>query len=186
MSIPDFERAEYTTPQVIEGEVVGHPLTRRSDAAFPLALLYGAAAAILGSIAYGMVASLGFMISIVAIGIAWLIVKAMMTASGGIGGRPYQVAAVALTYFAVSMGELLPLLYRAHHDAGLAIISLVNAVVLKYVLIGPFLELENGFNGILGLVILAIGLRAAWRWAAGSPGFSGSGRTRPVDPFGLR
>jgi hypothetical protein len=46
MSIPDFERAEYTTPQVIEGEVVGQPLTRRSDAAFPLALLYGAVAAL--------------------------------------------------------------------------------------------------------------------------------------------
>jgi hypothetical protein len=133
-----------------------------------------------------MVASLGLMISIVAIGIAWLIAKAMMTASGGIGGRPYQIAAVVLTYLAVSMGELLPLLYRAHHDAGLSIIALANAVLLKYVLIGPFLELKGGLNGILGIVILFIGLRAAWRLAAGSPGFSGSRRTRQVDPFGLR
>ena len=194
MSIPDFERAEYVEPRIVEGQVVeghvaGQPLARTSVTAFPLALVYGAVAAIVGAIGYGMVSSFGFMISIVAIGIAWLIAKAMMTASGGVGNRSYQVAAALLTYFAVSCGELVPALWRAHlfgsHLPGV----LLNPIVLKYLLLGPFLELQSGINGILGLIILFIGLRAAWRLAAGSPGFGGSGaagRRRSVDPLGLR
>ena len=185
MEVPNFDRAEYVEPQVIEGVVVGQPLSRRAPATFPLALLYGAIAAILGSIGYALVASLGFMISIVAIGIAWLIAKAMMTASRGIGNRSYQIAAVLLTYFAVSFGELLPLLWRAHQQHGASLAILLNPVVLKYVLFGPFLELQQGLNAIIGIVIIGIGMRTAWRMAAGSPGFGQTGTGgRRITPFG--
>ena len=190
MDMPNFDRAEYVQPQVIEGVVVGkplssQPLSRRAPASFPLALLYGAIAAILGSIGYALVASMGFMISIVAIGIAWLIAKAMMTASRGIGNRSYQIAAVLLTYFAVSFGELLPLLWRAHQQHGASLRILLNPVVLKYILFGPFLELQQGLNAIIGIVIIGIGMRTAWRMAAGSPGFGQTGTgSRRLTPFG--
>ena len=183
MSIPDFERAEYLEPRAVEGEVVGRP-QRNSRAAFPLALVFGAAAAVVGSIGYGLVASFGFMISIVAIGIAWLVAKAMMTASGGVGDRSYQIAAAMLTYFAVTFGELVPLLWKAIHVHGAPMSLLLSPVVLRYALLGPFLELRGGLNGILGIVILAIGIRAAWKLAAGSPGFGSSVRGPRMSPFG--
>ena len=170
MPIPDFTRADYNGPRVIEGEVVGVPV-RASSAAFPLAIVYGLVAAIAGSIGYGLVASLGVMISIVTIGIGWLVARAMMTATGGIGARPYQIAACLLTYFASTVGELLHPLWIAH-GRGMPLSAMLNSTVIQYFLIGPFLELTSSpFNGALGLIIIFIGLRTAWRLAAGTPGF---------------
>jgi hypothetical protein len=174
----DFSRAEYVEPQVIEGEIVGQPVSTRGAAAFPVALAAGAVAALVGSIGYAMIASLGFMVSIVAIGIAWLIAKAMMTISGGIGGRHYQIGAALLTYFAVSFGELFAII----HHLGTPLIALLSPRALWLGLTLPFMELQDGFNGILGLIILGIGIRTAWRLGAGSPGFGRGGQR--VTPFG--
>jgi hypothetical protein len=187
LSLPDFTRAEYDQPHAMEGEVVrapGLPAKSGLGHRFALALLYGAIAAALGAVGYAMVGLTGFMVSIVAIGMAWLIAKAMMTASDGIGGRVYQVVAVTLTYFSVSLGELLHPLWLAHAK-GLSIFSMFNPIVLKYLLFGPFLELADGFNGILGAIILAIGLRTAWQLAAGCPGFSRGGNASSAGTFGL-
>jgi hypothetical protein len=185
MSIPDFGRAEYNEPRVIEGEVVGLPPRRGVGSAFPLALLYGFAAAIVGSLGYGLVSSTGFMISIVAIGIGWLVARSMMTATGGVGNQSCQIAATALTYFAVTAGNLIHPLWKAHEQGFPASIILMNPLLLKYLLIGPLIELQGGLNGILGLVILFFGLRTAWKMAAGSPGFQ-RGQTARVGPFGPR
>ncbi len=185
MSIPDFGRAEYVEPRVIEGEVVGAPLRRGSSNALPLAILYGAVAAVVGSIGYGLVASTGFMISIVAIGIGWLVARAMMTATGGIGGRPFQIAAVVLTYLSVTAGGLLHPLYGLYRQGVPVGRLLEDGFLLKYLLLGPFLDVGRGLNGIIGLLILFFGLRAAWRMAAGSPGFGNAGGPR-MTPFGPR
>jgi len=174
----DFSRAEYVEPQVIEGEIVGQAVSSRGAAAFPLALAAGAFAALVGSIGYAMVASLGFMVSIVAIGIAWLIAKAMMTVSGGVGGRHYQIGAALLTYFAVSFGELFAIIH--HVGASWIVLASPRSVWLGLTL--PFMELQDGFNGILGLVILGIGIRAAWSLGAGSPGFGNGGQR--ITPLG--
>lgn len=193
MSIPDFERAEYVRPQAIEGEVVGAPTVSGMpyqaiepaaglDGRFVQALVYGVVAAIVSAIGYALVGLSGFMVSIVAIGMGWLIAKAMMTASGGRGGRAYQFAAIVLTYLSVNLGELLAPLSRAH-AAGVPVAAMVNGKVLGFLLMGPFFEL-NSFNGIIGVVILAIGMRAAWRVAAGAPGFGRAGQRTP-NPFGL-
>jgi hypothetical protein len=179
MSLPDFERAQYGDSQAIAGEVVGGVSRRTaSAAAFPIALLYGIGAAIVGAIGYGLFSLTGFMVSIVAIGVAWLIAKAMMLATGGIGGRQYQIAAVVLTYLSVSAGELVHPIYLAVHE-GAPLSILFSPKVLEYVVAGPFLELQGGFNGIIGIVILGIGMRSAWRMAAGGP-MSG----RRATPFG--
>ena len=173
MSDLNFDRAEYIQPQappVLAGEAVGRPL-HTTEGPFLRALLFGIVAAFAGAIGYAVVSLSGFMVSIVAIAMAWLIAKAMMTASNGIGGQRYQVAAVILTYFSVSLGELLAPLWRAHGEGMPIAHMLVSPQVWKFLLAGPLLELERGFNGILGIVILAIGMRAAWRMAAGGPGF---------------
>lgn len=185
MNIPDFRRAEYNEPQAIEGEVVGGPVRNSVGNAFPLALVYGLGAAIVGSIGYGLVSSMGFMISIVAIGIGWLVARSMMTATGGVGNRSCQIAATALTYFAVTAGNLIHPLWKAHQQGFPASIILFNPLLLKYLFVGPLVELQGGLNGILGLVILFFGLRTAWKMAAGSPGFQRGGNTR-VSPFGPR
>lgn len=186
MSIPDFERAEYRQPQTIEGESSGQGSSRvRGGAtAFPLALLFGAAAALVGGVGYALIGFSGFMVSIVAIGVGWLVARAMMTASGGVGGQVYQIAAVLLTYFAVTLGELLDLL----HYSGIpmtAVLHVPAPLLLRQLVAGPFLALRNPLNGGLGLLILFFGLRTAWRLAAGSSGFGQSGKMRRVNPFGL-
>lgn len=178
----DFSRAEYTEPPVIDG-YTGRP---EGTGNFGKSLIYGIVAAVIGGIGYGIIGFSGFMVSIVAIGVAWLIAKAMMTGSGGIGGRNYQVAAVVLTYFAVSLGEFIVLM----HYSGIPMGSMTHVPVptlVKYLVAGPFLALSgNPFNGGIGLLIMAIGMRAAWRMAAGGPGFgSGAGGPR-VGPFGVR
>ena len=199
MNIPDFSRAEYNddrnpAPRVIEGEVEGtsarppsDPLSsgrHTPDGNFGMALLFGTAAAVVGSLGYALVGLSGFMVSIVAIGVAWLIARAMMTASRGVGGRRYQIAAVVLTYLAVSCGSLFHPLWLAHR-AGLPLGAMVSVEVIRYALLGPILALSDGLNGILGAFILAIGLRAAWQMAAGTPGFGQTGGRR-LGPFGIR
>ncbi len=184
MSIPDFERAEYRQPQTLEGETVSGGYSRARGGRFPLAVLFGAAAALVGSLGYALIGFSGFMVSIVAIGVGWLVARAMMTASGGVGGQAYQVAAVVLTYFAVTLGELLDVL----HYSGIpltAVLRVPASLLARELVAGPFLALRNPLNGGLGLIILFVGLRTAWRLAAGSPGFGQSGKVRRVNPFGL-
>ncbi len=171
MPLPDFTRAEYPQPGPIEGEVVGVPLNQGGTAYLPLAVLYGVAAAIAGAVGYAIIGLSGFMVSIVAIGMGWLIAKAMMTASKGHGGRPFQIAAVILTYFSVTLGQTLDLLwYLRPHMAQVPGIGFSNELpsLFKYFLIGPVLDLSsNPISGAIGLLILFIGMRTAWQLAAG-------------------
>jgi hypothetical protein len=147
---------------------------------FVKALLFGAVGAAVGSIAWGLFSLTHFMVGIVAIAVGWLVARAMMTATGGVGGRPYQIAAVILTYFGCSFGDVLGAILQDH---GFASLSPVVLVVIG--LAGPFLQLSNPINGLLGLFILFVGMRAAWRLAAGSPGFGGAQSGPRVNPFGM-
>jgi hypothetical protein len=186
MSTPDFDRAEYVEPDVIDGNtgfVVGSP--RASNAALPLALVYGVGAAIVGAIGYAIIGLSGFMVSIVTIGIGWLVAKAMMTATKGVGGRQYQIAAVALTYLSASCGEILDDVWHIVHSGG-QISHFVTPALIPAILFAPFLDLVHNLGwGVLGLLILFYGLRTAWQMAAGAPGFGQPGGPR-VGAMGLR
>ena len=48
----------------------------------------------------------GLYLGYLALGVGWFVGKAMMKGSHGMGGRRYQIAAVALTYFAISVAEI--------------------------------------------------------------------------------
>jgi hypothetical protein len=187
MSIPDFERAEYIEPQVVDGEtglVEGSPKAR--NAAFPLALSYGVGAAVVGAVGYALVGLTGFMVSIVTIGIGYIVARAMMTATRGFGGREYQVAAVILTYLSASVGRVIDILVEAHKQ-GYDISRVSIFFLVKYSLFGPFLRFLDGnpFWAGIGLLILFYGLRTAWQLAAGSPGFGQQGGPR-MTVMGLR
>jgi len=78
-----------------------------SHAAFLRALLLGAGAAVISLVAYAaftIITSLyiGFM----ALAVGWFVGKAMMKGSNGMGGKRYQITAVLLTYFAISLAEI--------------------------------------------------------------------------------
>src|SRR5579859_3140606 len=78
-----------------------------SHAAFLRGLLLGIGAALLGLILYATVTiSTGWSIGYVALGVGWLVAKAITKGSNGLGGRRYQITAVLLTYAAISMAAI--------------------------------------------------------------------------------
>jgi len=78
-----------------------------NSGAFARALLFGAGAAIVGLVLY---AAFGIVTGLVAgylsFGVGYLVGKAMMMGSRGVGGLRYQVAAVLFTYASVSMAAI--------------------------------------------------------------------------------
>jgi len=123
---------------------------------------------------------------------------AMMKASGGVGGRRYQIAAVLLTYAAVSMAAIPIAFYfaserherQAQHQNHQADEQqsddsaqpatpapqprprlTLGAWLARLAMLGlasPFLELKgNPFWGAIGLVILFVGIKIAWRITQG-------------------
>jgi hypothetical protein len=83
-------------------------VTTEGHTAFVRALTYGIGAAVVGLIGYALIAILlqGWVISYMSIGVGWLVGTAMMKGSNGRGGGHYQIAAVVLTYAAVSMAAI--------------------------------------------------------------------------------
>lgn len=179
---------------------------RDSHAAFVRGLTAGIGAAVAGLIGYALISILlqGWVISYMSFAVGWLVGMAMMKASGGVGGRRYQIAAVLLTYAAVSMAAVPIWMYLAskehpkqtqqeklreeqrqlENETGqpeqsrghfaepqprpqLSVGEWLGRVALLG-LASPFLQLRGDpFWGAMGLIILFIGIRIAWRITAG-------------------
>src|SRR5437868_6543867 len=78
-----------------------------SHAGYVRGLLFGIGAAVVGMIFYaGFTIVTGIYIGYVSLAVDWLVGKAIMLGSKGIGGRRYQIAAVILTYAAVSLAAI--------------------------------------------------------------------------------
>lgn len=139
-----------------------------SSAAFTTAVVYGIGAALAGLAFYaGFTIAFHFFIGYVALAVGWLIGKAMMAGSKGIGGRKYQIVAVMLTYFAISLASV-PILLAEAYEKGTDI-DWANfaGVLLAYGIASPILDLAGGMVfGLVGLLILFVGLRIAWRLTA--------------------
>ncbi len=147
------------------------------QAAPPLSLmraaLYGGAAALGGCAIYALVAIvLHAEIGIIAILVGWMVGKAIRHASHGRGGRPQQILAVVLTYFAITTSYIPVIVYHIAKDpprveaqgapaearprpnvSGLALYLLMLAAI------APFLSLTSGLGGLISLFILFVGLR---------------------------
>jgi hypothetical protein len=140
-----------------------------THAAFVQSVLYGVGAALVGLAFYATFTIVThFYLGYVALAVGWLVAKAMMTGSKGVGGTRYQVVAVILTYAAISLASI-PILIAAvaREGAGAAIdwSRLAGRLVLWGVA-SPFMELRLGVSGVIGLVILFVGLRIAYRMTA--------------------
>lgn len=207
--VPQFATAEYSAQP---GEVVckscGKPITGAyyqangvpvcgpcvqrikdqapvdSHSAFVRGICFGVGGAILGLALYvGFALATGWIVGFVSLAVGYMVGKAIVFGSGGVGGRRYQVAAVLLTYIAVSMAAV-PIAIsqqmkqknaqqRAQaSDSTTAVkpkMSPLKAIgVLSIVgLLSPFLDLANPAHGVIGLIILFVGIRIAWTLTAG-------------------
>ena len=157
------------------------------------AALYGGGAALAGCALYAAVAIiLHIEFGLIAIVVGIMVGKAIRHASKGLGGRPQQILAVVLTYFAITTSYIPVFIYsyaqtrhkiEQQHAAQspssqtptppLATptprpaprMSLTRAIIFTFVLaaVAPFLILfHNPVSGLLSLFIIFIGLQRAW------------------------
>lgn len=86
---------------------IQNSIPQDSHAAFTRALIFGFGGALLGLALYAGVEILtNFTIGYLALAVGYIVAKAMMLGSNNIGGRRYQVTALLLTYFAISMAAI--------------------------------------------------------------------------------
>ena len=157
------------------------------------AAIYGAAAAFGGFLIYVLVAILfNLEIGIIAVLVGWMVGAAIRRASNGLGGRPQQILAVTLTYFAISTSYIPVMIYQywkspagqqriktggekqtqpeqtapmksGERNLGVSIGAFLFSVLLLAA-VGPFLALQGAFiSGAISLFILFIGMQRAWR-----------------------
>ena len=188
-------------------------IPKDTHSAFVRALIFGVGGFVLGLTLYsGFTILTGIYIGYISLAVGFLVGKAIRLGSGGIGGRRYQIAAVVLTYAAVSMSAIpigisqymkeqktKPPAHQvaapssnspsaaspsapgqsegvAADDAAPASPTApkqksgLGSAIIGLALLGlasPFLELQDPFHGIIGLVILWVGISIAWRLTAG-------------------
>jgi hypothetical protein len=161
------------------------------------ASLYGGGAALAGCALYTLVAIVtNIEAAIVAIAVGIMVGKAVRLGCNGLGGRPQQVLAVALTYLAITASFIPVSIYhlnRPRHapsqqtspqqtpttQPGASTVAASPAPPLSFTgalvtlmavaLVSPFLGLfANPLSGLLSLFIIFIGLQRAWALTARS------------------
>ena len=166
-------------------EQVKDQIPKDSHTAFVRGVLLGIGGAILGLVLYVAVAlTTGLIIGFVSLAVGYIVGKAVVMGSGGLGGRRYQVAAVLLTYIAVSLAAVpiaisQQMKQRSAQHAQVSGSATANApkvspakAVATLTLLGlasPFLDVADPAHGIIGLIILFVGIRIAWKITAGRP-----------------
>ncbi|HKW73988.1 MAG TPA: hypothetical protein VJN64_00555 [Terriglobales bacterium] len=229
---PQFATAEYSSPQPANScKVCSQAITasfyrangsmvcgrcadriRRetpqdSHAAFVRSFLFGLGGFAIGLVLYaGFVIATGISIGYISLVVGWLVGKAMMMGSGGVGGRRYQITAVLLTYAAVSMAFVpiaisvmrskphvpqvriqpqqqtqateaepvsptadAPAIAPSPAPAARKPAMGLGRAIATLAVIGlgsPFIELQSGGSGVIGLIILLVGMQFAWKITA--------------------
>ena len=149
------------------------------------AAIYGAGAALAGCALYALVSIItGWEIGLIAIVVGFMVGKAVRKGSSGLGGRPQQILAVTLTYFAITTSYVPVFIYQAVKNpaslqqpkqeqppvaAGKKPAMSLGKALLMITLIAaaaPFLNLTGGMGALITLFIIFIGLKQAWRLTA--------------------
>jgi hypothetical protein len=152
------------------------------------AALYGAGAALAGCALYALVAIVtGLEVGLIAIVVGIMVGKAVRKGSRGLGGRPQQILAVLLTYFAITTSYIPVFIYQqikkpaqvqqaqsgksqpavedapktSESQAGMSFGKAV-VVLLAIAAAAPFLSLGEGLGALISLFIIFIGLQRAW------------------------
>ena len=125
------------------------------------AALYGAGAALAGSILWAAVAILFHVqLGIIAIVVGVMVGKAVRAGSRGLGGRPQQILAVLLTYFAITTSYMLVYLHAVETNPQVPEQLMTLLVIFAA---APFYGLTRGVGGLISLFIVFIALQQAWR-----------------------
>jgi hypothetical protein len=143
--VPQFATAEFA-PDDPKLTCTGR-IPKDTHAAFLRALLFGVAGAIAGFALYVIFAlATGLIIGFVSLAGGFIVGKAMNFGSRGVGGQSPDAAATrgADTNIGKTLGVL-------------ALVGIAS----------PFLDLGDPVHGVIGLVILFVGIRFAWRFTAG-------------------
>lgn len=126
-------------------------------------LLFGTGAAIVCSAGYAVITLLsGLELALIAILVGYLVGRAVRLGANGVGGRPFQIMAVVLTYLSITISYVPLILRQVSPGQLLQVLPTITGLAL----ISPFLSLQNPVSGILGLVIIGVGLLQAWRQTA--------------------
>lgn len=148
-------------------------------------ILYGSAAALLGLIVWSTIAiSTGKSYGFVAIGVGWLVGRAVRKGTNGHASRRYQILAVILTYLAIA-GSFVPQLIAhmnskegqaqmaeaaknapavSDNDAPLMRLGIALATMVGLSMVSPVLGIFEDFRtGIIGLGIVLFALHQAWQ-----------------------
>ena len=103
----DYYRVNGAMACVHCAEKVRGNLPKDSHAAFVRGIMFGIGGAILGLILYSAFSIItGLIIGYVSLAVGYIVGKAILMGSKGLGGRRYQIAAVLLTYAAVSLSAV--------------------------------------------------------------------------------
>jgi len=151
-------------------EMARQQMPADSHSAFNRSLIFGIGAAVVGMAAYAtlLIILKGATIGYFSFGVGYLVGWAMLKGSNGLGGRKYQIAAALLTYAAVAFAEVPFVLAQLYEKYGHLVLP--NPVfMLWYGIASPFYDLQDPFWGAIGLVILFVGIRIAWRLTQGQP-----------------
>ena len=202
-------------------EKVKSALPPDSHRAFTRGVGFGIGGAIVGLVIYATFTILtGIILGYVSLAVGYIVGKSIRMGANNMAGRRYQIAALILTYAAVSLAAIpIGISYIVKHqhaqeaeqaassnenggyslsvtpeDSGKAVPNPSatpappaprsvdsGKVIARLAFLGlasPFLELgQNPFSGLIGLLILAIGMRIAWQ-------LTGAPRVPPVSgPF---
>lgn len=176
----------------------GGRLPTSPKGAFTRGLLFAAGGALVGLTLYSAVGIItGLEIGYVSVAVGYIVARAMLAGTAGVGGRRHQVAAVLLTYVAVSMSAVPISLWQIAHEDKVASAAVEEPVLepeglegeevgppqamsgtrglfgafvfLSMMgLLSPFLGLAEPLSGLIGLVILFVGIRIAWSMTGGN------------------
>jgi len=93
-------------------------VAKNKSNAYPFALVCGIGAACVGIILNAaFVLSTGWVVSLPALAVGWMVGMAVKKGAGGTGGRSYQITGAVLTYVAISMSSLpVGLHYAKEHE----------------------------------------------------------------------
>ena len=171
-----FDTARYVdapapTPRPVPVPIPTPAVVQATGESFTWGIIGGVAGAIAGTILYvAFIEATHIRIGYLSIAVAFLVAKGMMVGSKSKGGFQYQVSAVLLTYLSVAVGNAV-VIYTVVSKSTPVELNLHNILtLLRYGADDPIRRFQSsGLGAVLGLIILFVGLRAAWRMTSGDP-----------------
>lgn len=129
------------------------------------ATIAGSIAAVVASAIWMLITRVtGYEIGLIAILVGWIVGAAVHVGSKGVGGWPYRILAIGLTYSAIVLTYVPELAAAIEAENGAGILNYVVAVPLSFAV--PFF---GGAENLMGILIIGIALHQAWNMTKKTP-----------------